>query len=254
MTGAGAGPGGPRGERVAAAPRPAPRPRGPRVGWDDKQPVFRPIRHAWRVEVAHGRLGPRRLASLREHTISRRWLHVPAPTTCATCPKKPRQCRGLPVSDPVGNAQISLLSCSFSGWLYRCATPQAICSWPSTKASPENRGAFLTTRWLDPRAEASTIGQRRGRQPGLSDLPGRFLHLWITWPRYEWGWRHYDIELDTHIPVARRCHVCCTPMADHPSRYTRCHSRHAYEGWPSLSGAPPLMRSGMPERSKCPCS
>ena len=28
-----------------------------RVGWDDKQPVFRPIQHAWRVEVAHGRLG-----------------------------------------------------------------------------------------------------------------------------------------------------------------------------------------------------
>ena len=25
-------------------------------GWDDKQTVFRPIRHAWRVEVAHGRL------------------------------------------------------------------------------------------------------------------------------------------------------------------------------------------------------
>jgi putative transposase len=23
-----------------------------RVGWDDKQPLFRPIRHAWRVEVA----------------------------------------------------------------------------------------------------------------------------------------------------------------------------------------------------------
>jgi len=23
-----------------------------RVGWDDKQPVFRPIRHAWCVEVA----------------------------------------------------------------------------------------------------------------------------------------------------------------------------------------------------------
>ncbi len=40
-----------------------------RVGWDDKQPVFRPIRHAWRVEVAHGRLGrSRRLAkSFREH-------------------------------------------------------------------------------------------------------------------------------------------------------------------------------------------
>jgi hypothetical protein len=24
----------------------------PRVGWDDEQPVFRPVRHAWRVEVA----------------------------------------------------------------------------------------------------------------------------------------------------------------------------------------------------------
>lgn len=24
------------------------------VGWDDRQPVFRPIRRAWRVEVAHG--------------------------------------------------------------------------------------------------------------------------------------------------------------------------------------------------------
>ena len=34
-----------------------------RVGWDDKQPVFGRIRHAWRVEVAHGRLGrSRRLA------------------------------------------------------------------------------------------------------------------------------------------------------------------------------------------------
>jgi hypothetical protein len=40
-----------------------------RVGWDDKQPVFRPIRHAWRVEVAHGRLGrSRRLAkSFEKH-------------------------------------------------------------------------------------------------------------------------------------------------------------------------------------------
>lgn len=27
-----------------------------RVGWDDRQPVFRPIRYAWRVEVAHGRI------------------------------------------------------------------------------------------------------------------------------------------------------------------------------------------------------
>ena len=40
-----------------------------RVGWDDKQPTFRPIRHAWRVEVAHGLLGrSRRLATSFENT------------------------------------------------------------------------------------------------------------------------------------------------------------------------------------------
>ena len=50
-----------------------------RVGWDDKQPVFRPIRHAWRVEVAHGRLGrSRRLAKSFENTTSSAtgWLQV----------------------------------------------------------------------------------------------------------------------------------------------------------------------------------
>jgi putative transposase len=50
-----------------------------RVGWDDKQPVFRPIRHAWRVEVAHGRLGRcRRLAKSFENTTSSAtsWLQV----------------------------------------------------------------------------------------------------------------------------------------------------------------------------------
>lgn len=42
-----------------------------RVGWDDKQPTFRPIRHAWRVEVAHGRLGrSRRLAQSFENTTT----------------------------------------------------------------------------------------------------------------------------------------------------------------------------------------
>ncbi len=42
-----------------------------RVGWDDKQPAFRPIRHAWRVEVAHGRLGrSRRLAKSFENTTT----------------------------------------------------------------------------------------------------------------------------------------------------------------------------------------
>jgi hypothetical protein len=49
------------------------------VGWDDKQPVFRPIRHAWRVEVAHGRLGrSRRLAKSFENTTisATGWLQV----------------------------------------------------------------------------------------------------------------------------------------------------------------------------------
>ena len=50
-----------------------------RVWWDDKQPVFRPIRHAWRVEVAHGRLGrSRRLAKSFENTTTSAtgWLQV----------------------------------------------------------------------------------------------------------------------------------------------------------------------------------
>ena len=50
-----------------------------RVGWDEKQPVFRPIRHAWRVEVAHGRLGrSRRLAKSFENTTNSAtgWLQV----------------------------------------------------------------------------------------------------------------------------------------------------------------------------------
>ncbi len=50
-----------------------------RVGWDDKQPVFRPIRHGWRVEVAHGRLGrARRLAKSFENTTTSAtgWLQV----------------------------------------------------------------------------------------------------------------------------------------------------------------------------------
>jgi transposase len=51
-----------------------------RVGWDDKQPVFRPVRHAWRVEVAHGgrRGRSRRLAKSFENTITSAtgWLQV----------------------------------------------------------------------------------------------------------------------------------------------------------------------------------
>lgn len=60
-----------------------------RVGWDDKQPVFRPIRPAWRVEVAHGRLGrSRRLAKSFENTTTSAtgWLQVAAsPPPCDTC-------------------------------------------------------------------------------------------------------------------------------------------------------------------------
>lgn len=56
-----------------------------RVGWDEKQvdehgrAVFRPIAHAWRVEVAHGNLGwSRRLAKTFENTTASAtgWLHL----------------------------------------------------------------------------------------------------------------------------------------------------------------------------------
>jgi putative transposase len=50
-----------------------------RAGWDDKQPVFRPIAHAWRVEVTHGRLGKsRRLAKSFENTTwsGSAWLQL----------------------------------------------------------------------------------------------------------------------------------------------------------------------------------
>jgi hypothetical protein len=56
-----------------------------RVGWDDPPrnehgaKIFRPIRHAWRVEVAHGHLlRRRRLARCFENTVTSAtgWLHV----------------------------------------------------------------------------------------------------------------------------------------------------------------------------------
>jgi len=56
-----------------------------RVGWDEPQldddgrRVFRPIRHAWRVEVAHGRIGRARwLAKSFENTTASAsgWLQV----------------------------------------------------------------------------------------------------------------------------------------------------------------------------------
>ncbi len=46
-----------------------------RVGWDDKQPVFRPLRHAWRVQVAC-------IATTLRH-LSRARLEPPALVTAA---------------------------------------------------------------------------------------------------------------------------------------------------------------------------
>ena len=74
-----------------------------RVGWDNKQPLFRPIRHAWRVEVAHGRLGrSRRLAKSFENTTTsatapgRLHRHHPAPPI--TCSGPPARTPGRNVS------------------------------------------------------------------------------------------------------------------------------------------------------------
>lgn len=69
-----------------------------RVGWDDKQPVFRPIRHAWRVEVAHGRLGrARRLAKSFENTTTSAtgWFQVAciATTVRHLSHQQDRRCR-----------------------------------------------------------------------------------------------------------------------------------------------------------------
>ena len=50
-----------------------------RIGWDTKSSTFRPIAYAWRVEVAHGRLGrSRRLAKSFENTTSSAsgWLQL----------------------------------------------------------------------------------------------------------------------------------------------------------------------------------
>lgn len=49
------------------------------TGWPEKHPQFKPIAHAWRVEVAHGRLGrSRRLAKSFEKTVTSAsgWLQV----------------------------------------------------------------------------------------------------------------------------------------------------------------------------------
>ena len=72
-----------------------------RVGWDDKQPVFRPIRHAWRVEVAHGRLGrSRRLAKSFANTTASAtgWLQVACIATTLRHLSRVRAQRALPLA------------------------------------------------------------------------------------------------------------------------------------------------------------
>jgi hypothetical protein len=80
-----------------------------RVGWEDEQPVFRLIQHAWRVEVAHGRLGrSRRLAKSFENTtafgdrLAPGGLHRdhPAPPVTGNCPPRRRVARS--VTRPAG--------------------------------------------------------------------------------------------------------------------------------------------------------
>jgi hypothetical protein len=71
-----------------------------KVGWDDKPPVFRPIRHPWRIEVAHGRLGrSRRLAkSFESTTISATgWLQVACIATTLRHLPRVRAQRALPL-------------------------------------------------------------------------------------------------------------------------------------------------------------
>ena len=67
-----AGLGGPRRHRDRRShPRPNHGLEVRRVGWDDKQPVSGPIRHAWRVEATHGRLGRSRSVTARNAVRAR---------------------------------------------------------------------------------------------------------------------------------------------------------------------------------------
>src|SRR3954463_15748411 len=115
-----------------------------RVGWDDEQPVFRPIRHAWRVEGAHGRLGrARRLAKSFENTtsacrltrrhrrIARLWFQLwhegGHRVILRSCEARKRSAvtvmDSLPLADEVEKSRaaeaVGLLWC-FRGQLYEC--------------------------------------------------------------------------------------------------------------------------------------
>ena len=72
-----------------------------RVGCHDKQPVFRPIRLAWRVEVAHGRLGrSRRLAKSFENTTTSAtgWLQLACIATTLRHLSRVRAQRAIPLT------------------------------------------------------------------------------------------------------------------------------------------------------------
>jgi len=75
-----------------------------RVGWEEKQPVFRPIGHAWRVEVAHGRLGRARRSvdDLARSLLRRRRHRVRALTAACECVSGGRP--PVPNRDPKGVA------------------------------------------------------------------------------------------------------------------------------------------------------
>jgi hypothetical protein len=104
-----------------------------RVGWDDKQPVFRPIRHAWRVEVAHGRLGRcRRLAKSFENTTSSAtsWLQVACIATTLRHLSQP----GTRQSEPLLAAWPSAHDSGVSVRLFigRRAVPERPSAWPNS--------------------------------------------------------------------------------------------------------------------------
>ncbi len=104
-----------------------------RVGWDDKQPVFRPIRHAWRVEVAHGRLGrSRTLAKSFENTTTSAtgWLQAACIATTLRHLSRARTRRGgrwwSTTRNPVARRLMltrSARCCGSSGGLERAVPP-----------------------------------------------------------------------------------------------------------------------------------
>lgn len=102
-----------------------------RVGWDDKQPVFRPIRHAWRVEVAHGRLGrSRRLAKSFENTTASAtgWLLVACIATTLRHMSRARMAPSAIVAAARATRPAPRAECGMSGRLAKSARNCSCCS------------------------------------------------------------------------------------------------------------------------------